>query len=314
MTAPTGGPILPPGAPTVLAGLQPHARVSDMAACAAAPDVILSGAATVLIGGFPAARMGDATARGGAVAIGLPTVTIGGPVFSARAVGTVRRLRWGLPPWETRVTYGESIEIRPDPDDPSYESRALAALIRLDTTNNMKGAFDAIEASGHTVVVENYKPGPGDDPFNAYCAADDVDDAQVPGKGSSSRVVWNPDVHSMGGPPGTVDPWQEPGSDVILGHEMIHATHNAEGGHGDNWQNDGVAVHEERNTVGLPEQVYQHPHDATGYNGTALPETASKPYTENGLREEYAGRGITSPTGPELVPRPSYYPGASPPF
>jgi hypothetical protein len=31
---------------------------------------------------------------------------------------------------------------------------------------------------------------------------------------------------------------------------------------------------------------------------------------ENGLREEYAGRGVTSPAnGQRPVPRPSYYPG-----
>ena len=43
-----GGPILPPGCPTVL------------------------------IGGKPAARMGDSTAHGGMVAAGCPTVQIGG--------------------------------------------------------------------------------------------------------------------------------------------------------------------------------------------------------------------------------------------
>ena len=74
-----GGPIIGPGAPTVLIGGLPAARVGDMATCVApAPDSIVQGSSTVLIGGVPAARMGDATAHGGTIAIGLPTVMIGG--------------------------------------------------------------------------------------------------------------------------------------------------------------------------------------------------------------------------------------------
>ena len=72
-----GGPILPPGAPTVLIGGQPAARVGDMAVCAGGPDVIALGSFTVMIGGQPAARMGDMTAHGGVIVLGLPTVMIG---------------------------------------------------------------------------------------------------------------------------------------------------------------------------------------------------------------------------------------------
>jgi uncharacterized Zn-binding protein involved in type VI secretion len=72
-----GGPILPPGCPTVLIGGQPAARVGDMATCVGPPDVIVIGSFTVLIGGQPAARMGDMTAHGGAVIMGLPMVLIG---------------------------------------------------------------------------------------------------------------------------------------------------------------------------------------------------------------------------------------------
>jgi uncharacterized Zn-binding protein involved in type VI secretion len=74
-----GGPILPPGAPTVLIGGRPAARVSDMATCVGPPDVILPpGSPTVLIGGLPAARVGDMTAHGGViVGPGCPTVLIG---------------------------------------------------------------------------------------------------------------------------------------------------------------------------------------------------------------------------------------------
>lgn len=73
-----GGPILPPGAPTVLIGGMPAARVGDLATCVGPPDVIARGSSSVLIGGMPAARMGDQTAHGGVITLGLPTVQIGG--------------------------------------------------------------------------------------------------------------------------------------------------------------------------------------------------------------------------------------------
>lgn len=72
-----GGPILPPGCPTVLIGSLPAARVGDMATCAGPPDVIVLGSFTVLIGSQPAARLGDLTAHGGTIILGLPTVLIG---------------------------------------------------------------------------------------------------------------------------------------------------------------------------------------------------------------------------------------------
>ena len=73
-----GGPILPPGAPTVLIGNLPAATVGDQCLCIGPPDAIVKGSATVLIQGKPAARMGDTTAHGGTIVMGCPTVLIGG--------------------------------------------------------------------------------------------------------------------------------------------------------------------------------------------------------------------------------------------
>ncbi len=73
-----GGPILPPGSPTVLIGNMPAARLGDQATCAGGPDVIAKGSTTVLIGGQPAARMSDVTAHGGVIVSGYPQVLIGG--------------------------------------------------------------------------------------------------------------------------------------------------------------------------------------------------------------------------------------------
>jgi uncharacterized Zn-binding protein involved in type VI secretion len=72
-----GGPILPPGAPTVLIGGLPAARVSDLASFVGPPDVIAVGAFTVLIAGLPAARIGDSCGHGGAIVSGYPTVLVG---------------------------------------------------------------------------------------------------------------------------------------------------------------------------------------------------------------------------------------------
>jgi len=77
-----GAPIIGPGAGTVLIGGLPAAVVGSMAGCTAPPpanfDAITQGSATVLIGGLPAARAGDATAHGGSITAGCPTVIIGG--------------------------------------------------------------------------------------------------------------------------------------------------------------------------------------------------------------------------------------------
>jgi len=73
-----GGPILPPGVPTVMIGGLPAATVGDMAVCTGPPDSIIQGSGTVMIGGKPAARMGDSTAHGGTIVLGCMTVIIGG--------------------------------------------------------------------------------------------------------------------------------------------------------------------------------------------------------------------------------------------
>lgn len=72
-----GGPVMPPGCPTVMIGGMPAARVGDMCTCSGPPDSIVAGSGTVMIGGMPAARQGDSTAHGGSITLGCPTVMIG---------------------------------------------------------------------------------------------------------------------------------------------------------------------------------------------------------------------------------------------
>lgn len=71
-----GGPIIM-GAPTVLTVNLPQARIGDQCTCVGPPDVIVAGCPTVLVCNVPAARVGDATAHGGMIVAGAPTVLIG---------------------------------------------------------------------------------------------------------------------------------------------------------------------------------------------------------------------------------------------
>ena len=66
-----GGPIVGPGAATVLIGKLPAAVMGDNCVCVGPPDTIIKGSSTVMICGKPAARMGDTTAHGGANRIGM---------------------------------------------------------------------------------------------------------------------------------------------------------------------------------------------------------------------------------------------------
>lgn len=72
-----GGPIIL-GCFTVITGMMPQARVTDIAVCVGPPDMIAKGSMTVFVQSLPAARIGDLTAHGGAIVLGFPTVIIGG--------------------------------------------------------------------------------------------------------------------------------------------------------------------------------------------------------------------------------------------
>jgi uncharacterized Zn-binding protein involved in type VI secretion len=73
-----GGPVIGPGVSTVLIGMLPASVVGDACVCVGPPDSVVQGSATVMLAGKPAVRVGDATAHGGTVVLGLPTVMIGG--------------------------------------------------------------------------------------------------------------------------------------------------------------------------------------------------------------------------------------------
>jgi uncharacterized Zn-binding protein involved in type VI secretion len=75
-----GGPVIGPGAVTVLASYLPASKMGDMAICVGPPDTLLKGSATVFVTGMPWVRLGiDPTVHGGTVVgPGAPTIIVGG--------------------------------------------------------------------------------------------------------------------------------------------------------------------------------------------------------------------------------------------
>lgn len=71
-----GGPLMGPGAPTIIIGGMPAACMGDMAICVGPPDLVADGSPTVLLEGRPAARMMDECAHGGMIMTGFPTVLL----------------------------------------------------------------------------------------------------------------------------------------------------------------------------------------------------------------------------------------------
>jgi len=72
-----GGPVVGPGAPTVMALGIPVSVVGDTAVCVGPPDVMVAGSFTVLAEGKPMVRISDSTAHGGMTIVGAPTVLVG---------------------------------------------------------------------------------------------------------------------------------------------------------------------------------------------------------------------------------------------
>ena len=110
-----GGPISL-GAPTVLIGMMPAARIGDMAICVGPPDVVAMGAFNVLVSGMPAARMGDLTVHGGTITLGCFTVLIGmagsgsaGAASPGSPRAGVTRPGMGGTPW-----YGHTVPCGPE--------------------------------------------------------------------------------------------------------------------------------------------------------------------------------------------------------
>jgi uncharacterized Zn-binding protein involved in type VI secretion len=91
-----GGPIIPPGQPTVLIDFLPAATVTSMATCVGPPDMIVMGSLGVMINFLPAARLGDPTVHGGVIVLGSPTCIIGEIGIPSPGAGGLNGVMGGL--------------------------------------------------------------------------------------------------------------------------------------------------------------------------------------------------------------------------
>jgi len=119
-----GGPVMGPGAPTVLIGGMPAAVMGDMCTCVGPPDTIILGSTGVMLGGKPAARMGDSCAHGGTIVLGCMTVLIGeasgggGGAVSVMPVNIMMEVMQKMPP-EVKQTMAQTATLKDAADDGS---------------------------------------------------------------------------------------------------------------------------------------------------------------------------------------------------
>jgi uncharacterized Zn-binding protein involved in type VI secretion len=147
-----GGPIVGPGAPTVLIGGMPAAVMGDMATCTGPPDTILKGSAGVLICGKPAARMGDSCAHGGTIVVGCPTVLIGETMPGAPPVVVV-------PPMMTNPSPSQQSNNTSQSSSNASSSNTPPPQVKSPPPTGPKKTFVAIELkdeAGKPLVGERY--------------------------------------------------------------------------------------------------------------------------------------------------------------
>ncbi|MGA9997099.1 MAG: M91 family zinc metallopeptidase [Pyrinomonadaceae bacterium] len=279
------GGVITVGLPTVIIGNMPAARIGDMHVCPMVTGVVphvggplILGSFTVLVGGPPQSRQTDMLICVGPpdmVAMGCPTVLVGmvgapGGIGLVLAIigGFLAGLRHFISPYPRAVLqpdgsyvteYNENIRIEGTPE---FQARVVNDLNTLNNTDAGRRLIDSFDGTGRTVTIrESGAANGGCSPANGADATD--------GTGTNSVVSYNPNFSNMydsgptaQGQPGR-EPWMDTTSPVILGHELVHAQHNA---HGTN----DFTIEGERMAVGVGAQP-GYPND---YSGRDISENA----------------------------------------
>jgi uncharacterized Zn-binding protein involved in type VI secretion len=154
-----GGPILPPGCPTVLIGYLPAARATDMATCVGPPDSIMMGSPTVLTGNLMAARIGDPTVHGGVIVLGCFTVIIGEAgapppiVMAVNPTNSVINCGNIIDAFIDRLTGANPNAAAPKEGDGTFEEIEQRHKTKLEWGHSFQDAFDAVEKGGDGTIA-----------------------------------------------------------------------------------------------------------------------------------------------------------------
>lgn len=270
--------------------MPPSARLTDMHVCPMVTGIVphVGGPIlppcfpTVMVAGLPAARVTDPAMCVGppdTISLGAQSVLIGGLPAARMTDLTIHggNIVLGCP---TVIIGDPSV---PFPfsviGTPAQITQIQVALAALYSTPSGKALIASIAASGHIVTIQTTTGGSQDAPGVA------------PGTKSDTTVSWNPAQNLPGLPPG--DPRS---GAVVLGHELCHANHAANGtsanGPQDSYpsQVGSSSRGEERQTVGSAP-----PYDAAG---NSVNDAAGNP----------AGTHIRQPNG-TYTPAPNYTSG-----
>ncbi len=244
-----GGPVMPPGLPTVLIGGMPAATLGNMCTCAGPPDVIVMGSTGVMIGGKPAARMGDSTAHGGVIVAGFPTVLMG-EIAGGSVFVISQPITFGV----GFVKFGKII-IQEDPSDPGFHGRVLADLILIDYTPSGRQMLNSLNSGGGASIIstdEGNSHRGGVVSYNAY-------------RGNS----------------GGIEPWSTRPPAIGLAHELIHADHTVNGNRGTGFAPNDSAPNPDPRSSSPPLARVEE------LNTTGIPPHDKRPYSENSIRSEW---------------------------
>ncbi len=277
-----GPPILGPGCPTVLIGNRPAWRLGgDTHTCPlinapppAGPGTphltgfATMGSFTVMIGNMPAVRMGDMITEPGAIIPFPPinpiisgefTVLIGGPTV----VMSVNPITGNC-----SCNFSPNISIEGSPE---FVALTLRDLGKLNATPTGKKLLESINTNkgGHKVKIIESTGGNTENAANWNNGLYDRTNNK-PGPGSDSTVEYNPHRTKLDG-----ENWMERDPAVGLGHELIHADHDAKGTTDDRALDYIDLNGNKRNAPGYEQQA------------VGLGKYSGNDFTENKLRSDF---------------------------
>lgn len=213
-----GGPIVL-GAFNVLVGGTPQARMLDLCICVGPPSMVMLGAFTTLVGmaGMFSAGIGGAlgTILGGILGgfanfKGVYPRAVACPVDAANPAGYY-------------TEYSPGVEVRGTPE---FQSKTVADLNTISSTNAGKNTLQRIGNSGHTVTIRETANGNEADEYANPGARMRGSVGGPNGAGTDSVVDFNPNKTQIGD---GSEAWMNRPTDVGLYHELRHSADASEG-------------------------------------------------------------------------------------